>query len=639
MLIQKKLIRITKKQRIVISGILIVSAYLMNKMMGYAPLTVALMLATTVLAGTPIFRKAFAALRYKIVGIDALVTIAVAGAIFIGEYWEAAAVTFLFMLGDYLESRTIEKTRSSIRALLDLAPDKTRVIRNGIEVELSPEEVQMGDQVVVKPGEKISVDGQVIEGTAYVNQAAITGESIPVHRSSEDTVFSGTILESGYLIIEAVKVGKDTTFARILQMVEEAQDKKAKTQKFLEKFSRFYTPFIILLAVVLYGATRDLVLALTLLVIACPGALVISTPVSIVAGIGNGARHGVLVKGGDIMEKLGTVKVIAFDKTGTLTMGKPKVNQIKTFGMDSSQVLRLAAIGESYSEHPLGKAIIRHAGEQLGDISETPEHAEIITGQGLIFVLNQKKYFIGNRRLFENQGISLVMHEETLREEEAKGQTAVLFGDERQIRGIISIADAVKKDAGSMVSALRSLGIKKMVMLTGDNHRAAEAIGTVIGLDEVYAELLPEEKVKALTNLQEKYGRVAMVGDGVNDAPALASADLGIAMGGAGKDVAMETADVVIMSDEMMKLSYAIGLSRATVINIKQNITFALVVAGMLLAGVLAKTVHLSIGMLIHELSVLLVIINAVRLLRYGKHREKPDPKAVAMKNKRVEEF
>ena len=630
---------ITRKQRILIAGILMISAYLMNRLLGYAPVTIFLMMATTVLAGTPIFQKAFAALRYRILGIDALVTIAVTGAIIIGEYWEAAAVTFLFMLGDYLESRTIEKTRASIRELLDLAPEVTRVIRDGREVELSTEDVLKGDRVVVKPGEKISVDGQVVEGAAYVNQSAITGESMPVRRKVEDRVFSGTILESGYLVIEAVKVGEDTTFARILQMVEEAQDKKAKTQKFLEKFSRIYTPFIILMAVVLFVITRDLVLALTLLVIACPGALVISTPVSIVAGIGNGARHGVLVKGGDIMEKLGTVKVIAFDKTGTLTMGKPRVTQIKAFNMETQEVLRLSAIGEAYSEHPLGKAIIQHAEEQLGTISEIPDQTEIITGQGLVFTLKEKTYSIGNRRLFESRGISFREHEEFLRAEEEKGQTTVIFGDKHKIRGIISIADVVKEDAALLVSTLRLLGITKMVMLTGDNHRAGNAIGRAVGLDEVYGELLPEEKVKVLNNLQKKYGRVAMVGDGVNDAPALASADLGIAMGAAGSDVAMETADVVLMSDEMMKLAYAIGLSRATVVNIKQNVTFALAVAAMLLVGVLAKTVHLSIGMLIHELSVLLVIINAARLLRYGKSKEKTDQKTAVQTTEGLEEF
>ncbi|HBR23634.1 MAG TPA: cadmium-translocating P-type ATPase, partial [Firmicutes bacterium] len=315
------------------------------------------------------FLKAIGALKYRIVGIDALVTIAVTGAIIIGEYWEAAAVTFLFMFGDYLESRTIEKTRSSIKALLDMAPDIARVRRDGVELEISPEEVVQGDLVIVKPGEKIAVDGTITEGTAYVNQAAITGESIPIGREPGETVFSGTIIESGYLIIQADRVGEDTTFARILHMVEEAQDKKAKTQKMLEQFSRYYTPAIIVLSALLYIITRDLVLALTLLVIACPGALVISAPVSIVAGIGNGAKHGVLVKSGEIMEKLGTLKVIAFDKTGTLTVGKPAVRRIKTYGIAEDALLKLAAIGESYSEHPLAKAIISEATSRLGEIN------------------------------------------------------------------------------------------------------------------------------------------------------------------------------------------------------------------------------------------------------------------------------
>jgi len=613
------MLKLTKGQIVSLSGVLIAISFILKKVMGYETITITLMLATTLIAGTPIFKKAVGALRYRIVGIDALVSIAVIGAIAIGEYWEAAAVTFLFMLGDYLESRTIEKTRSSIKALLDLAPDVTRVKRSGVEIEITPGEVVQGDLVVVKPGEKISVDGTVIEGSAYVNQAAITGESIPISRSVEETVFSGTIIESGYLIIRADKVGDDTTFARILEMVEEAQDKKAKTQKFLEKFSRYYTPAIILLAVILYLVTRDLVLALTLLVIACPGALVISAPVSIVAGIGNGAKHGVLVKGGDIMEKLGTVKVVAFDKTGTLTIGKPTVTLIKTYGIDENELLRLAAIGESYSEHPLGKAIISKALEKLGDIHDVPDDAEIITGQGLKFSYDGETYYIGNRKLFESNGISVGEQEDYLRKEEEKGQTAVIIGNQKSIKGIISIADVVRNDAKKLVSRLKSQGIKKVVMLTGDNERAAKAISEEIGLDDYFSELLPEDKVKVLGKLKEKYGSVAMVGDGVNDAPALASADLGIAIGGAGTDVAMETADVVLMSAEIKKLSYAVGLSRATVRNMKQNITFALFVAALLLAGVLVKTVNLSFGMLIHELSVLLVIINATRLLGYGK--------------------
>jgi Cd2+/Zn2+-exporting ATPase len=627
--------RMSKKQIIIVSGFLVALSFALKQTLGYAPLTIAAMLATTVVAGTPIFRKAFGALRYRIVGIDALVTIAVTGALLIGEYWEAAAVTFLFMFGDYLEARTIEKTRSSIKALLDLAPDRARVRRDGVDLEVKPEDVVKGDLVVMKPGERIPVDGTVVEGSSYVNQATITGESIPVHKFQDEPVFSGTMLESGYLVVVADRVGDDTTFARILHLVEEAQDKKARTQKFLEKFSRWYTPAVIMLAALTYLVTRDIRLALTLLVIACPGALVISAPVSIVAGIGNGAKHGVLVKGGEIMEKLGTVKVVAFDKTGTLTIGKPTVTAIHTFGGTEEDLLALAAIGESYSEHPLARAIVRMASERLGPVHDKPGHTRIIAGQGLAFTYKDEEYLIGNRALFAGQAtdqatgqgtgkpIDLSSFEALLTEVESKGQTAVLLGaradNGTRILGILAIADVLRPESKELVAALKSQGIRKVVMLTGDNKLAAKAIADELGLNGYFAELLPEGKVQALKELQQKYGRVAMVGDGVNDAPALASADLGIAIGGAGSDIAMETADVVLLSDDVRKLSYAVGLSRATVVNMKQNIGFALVVAGTLLAGVLGKAVNLSIGMLIHELSVLLVIINAVRILGYGK--------------------
>ena len=639
------MLKLSKTNRLILAGLLAGSGYVLNKLIGYHPVTIVLMLAATLIAGIPIFIKAARALRYWIVGIDALVTIAVVGAVIIGEYWEAAAVTFLFMLGDYLETRTIEKTRSSIKSLLDLAPVTARVRRGDTELTLAPDEVVAGDIVIVKSGEKIAVDGTVLEGSAYVNQSAITGESIPVSRSAGDSVFSGTIPESGYLLIQADRVGEDTTFARILQMVEDAQDKKARTQQFLEKFSRFYTPGIILLAIVLYLTTRDLVLALTLLVIACPGALVISTPVSIVAGIGNGARHGVLVKGGDIMEKLGTIKAVAFDKTGTLTIGRPTVRQILVFHDDQetspshpieqplssedhdtrARLLRLAAIGEVYSEHPLAKAIVAAAAEQWGPIVDKPTQTTVITGQGLTFEWDGRTYAMGNRKLFDDNSLTQSHLEATLQSEEAQGRTVILIGridEQKHILGAISIADQVRPDAPAMIADLRARGIRKVFMLTGDNSRAARAIADELGLDGVYAELMPEDKVRVLGEIQRQYGRVAMVGDGVNDAPALASADLGIAVGGAGSDVAMETADVILLSAEIGKLGYAVGLSRATVHNVKQNIVFAIFVAVLLLAGVLVKTVNLSFGMLVHEFSVLLVIINAVRLLGYNGYNK-----------------
>ncbi len=612
------MVKLTKRQRVLFSGVLAITSFILKNTIGQQLITSIVMIATAIVAGTPILKNAISALRYKILGIDALVSIAVIGAMFIGEYWEAAAVTFLFLFGEYLESKTLEKTRSSIKALLNLAPDVARVIRDGVEVVISPEEVIKGEIVVIKPGEKVSVDGTVIEGTAYLNQAAITGESIPVAKKIEDEVFSGTIIESGYLKVRADRVGEDTTFARILQMVEEAQDKKAKTQKFLEKFSKYYTPSIIILSLLLFAFTKDLVLSLTLLVIACPGALVISTPVSIVAGIGNGAKHGVLVKGGEVMEKLGKVKLLAFDKTGTLTMGKPKVNRVKTYSFEEDELLRIAAIGEAYSEHPLGKAIIEEAEKALGPITRRPDKSEMVVGQGLKVVIEGKTILIGNRKLFTENGVEIGEKEVYIRSEEEKGQTVVLVGDLAGIMGVISIADIVRADSKKLITNLKKLGIERVVMLTGDNKRVAKAIASELGIDNYYGELLPEEKVQVLEELQQKHGMAAMVGDGVNDAPALASADLGIAIGGAGTDVAMETADVVLMSDEIKKLSHAIGISRATVRNMKQNIYFALIVAGTLLGGVLFKTVNLAFGMLVHELSVLLVVINAVRLLGYG---------------------
>ncbi len=624
----KKLLnfKMTKKQILISSSILVTASFVLNKLIGYHYVTIALMLLTALIAGLPILKRAIVSARYLVVGIDALVSIAVIGAIIIQEYWEAAAVTFLFMLGDYLESRTIEKTRSSIRSLLDLSPDTARIKRGDEEVIVSPDEVVMHDLVVIRPGEKIPVDGKVIEGSAYINQSAITGESMPIFKELNDSVFSGTIIESGYLIVEAEKVGEDTTFARILHMVEDAADKKAKTQKFLERFSKYYTPAIILMSIIFYFITKDIRLALTLLVISCPGALVISAPVSIVAGIGNGAKKGVLVKGGDIMEKLGTVKVIAFDKTGTLTTGQPRVTRVKSFQLSEEKVLEIAAAGEAYSEHPLAKAIINRAKEGNEGNSNTINRAEestIITGQGISFTYEDKDYLIGNRKLLNEKGINYQDLEQYIQDEESKGQTLVILADKSEVIGIISIADAVRQESLSLVSDLKKKGIKKTVMLTGDNGLAAKEIARQTGMDDYYFELLPEDKVNALNELSTKYGRTAMVGDGVNDAPALASADLGIAIGHLGADVAMETADVVLMSENIDSLSYAIGLSRATVFNMKQNIYFALAVSAFLLAGVLFKKVNLSLGMLIHELSVFLVVVNAVRLLGYKERRKK----------------
>jgi Cd2+/Zn2+-exporting ATPase len=609
--------KLSKKRRVFLDSAGILVSFILYKTLGYHWLSILFMLLTTALAGFPIIKKAWGALRAKIIGIDTLVTIAMIGAILLGEYWEAAAVSYLFLLGDYLESKTIEKTRSALKVLIDSRPVTARVLMDGVESIRPSEKVQIKDKVLVKPGEKIPVDGTIVEGNAFVNQAPITGESIPLEKREKDFVFSGTILESGYMVIEAEKVGEDTTFSRILSMVEEAQDKKAKAQKFIERFSKYYTPGIIVLAVLLYIFTKDIELALTLLVISCPGALVISTPVSIVAGIGNGAKKGILFKGGEIIEGLAKAKVFAFDKTGTLTRGKPVVNRIQTFGISEEEMLKIAWAGEVYSEHPLAKAIIEKAKSVLGSQTEVSEEVRIIPGQGVSFTLAGIQYFLGNRKLFQSTSSISIFQENQINAEEALGQSVILVGNKTTLLGIISIADAIREEAKSTILTLKALGIKKNVMLTGDNTPVAKAISEKLGMDAFYALLLPEEKVKIVKELEKEYGTVIFVGDGVNDAPALASATLGIAVGGAGKDIAMETADIVLMSEDIQKLSYALKLSKATVRNMKQNLWFALLVVGLLLLGVLVKTVNLSLGMLVHEGSVLLVIINAVRLLSF----------------------
>ncbi|HSP47353.1 MAG TPA: cation-translocating P-type ATPase [Clostridiaceae bacterium] len=626
-----------KKRIVIVSGILVGLALVLREVYGNMEVSNILMVAGAIVAGYDIALNALRALRYRILGIDALVTIAVIGAFFIGEYFEAAAVTFLFTFGSYLESMTLEKTRSAIRSLLDLAPVTARVVRDGNEVVIPVDEVVEGDTVVVKPGEKIPVDGRVMEGSAYVNQAAITGESMPVSKMEDDKVFQGTVIESGFLIAEAERVGDDTTFARIIEMVEEAQDKKAKTQKFLERFSSFYTPAIMVLSLFVYLVTRDLALAITLLVIACPGALVISTPVSLVAGIGNGAKNGVLVKGGEIVEKLAKVQAIAFDKTGTLTAGKPEVTKVVAFDRDEKALLFLAADLEKYSEHPLGRAVIRKAKAEESYINRAEQvfengDIEIRTGEGIVAKSGEQVYLIGNRRLLESKGITLdAKMEADLLQEQEHGQTVLFVAKGTQIAGIISIADTIREDAKELIAKLRKKGVKKIIMLTGDNEAYAKAVSADLGLDGYYAELMPEDKVAAIKELKEKYRVVAMVGDGVNDAPALATADIGIAIGGAGSDVAMETADVVLMSAEIRKLSYAVGIAKATVGNMKQNIGFAIVIVTLLLMGVLGKVVFLSSGMLVHEISVILVILNAIRLLSWkeaptnAKRREREE--------------
>ena len=583
-----------------------------------------LLIASSIVAGFPIFIKAWQASRMKMFSIELLVVLAVIGALIIGEYFESAAVTFLFLFGAFLESRSLEKSRSSLRSLMDMAPLQATILKNGERVTVMAGEVEVKDTVIIQTGDKIPVDGKIVSGEAAINQSAITGESLLVKRGLGEKVFSGSILDNGYLEVLAESVGEDTTFSKILELVEEAQEGKAKTQRFLEKFAKYYTPAIIFISILVWIITRDVHLALTFLVISCPGALVISAPVSIVAGIGNGARNGILIKGGEIMENLAKLKGIVFDKTGTLTEGKPMVVDIKAIDINETEFLKIAAEAELNSEHHLARAIVNEAKRLKIELSNQPTETEVLKGRGISVVLNNEHLFIGNRQgLFENSiGISSDI-EKYAQQREKIGNTAVFVANETRILGIISVADKVRGEAKDAIKQLELNGIEHLVMLTGDNEHTAKLVAQQLGISKVFANLLPEDKSVKVQSCMNNGVKLGMIGDGVNDAPALAIADVGIAMGVAGSDVAMETADVVLMSDNLEKVSYALKLSKTTIRNMKQNVYFAVATVLILLIGVLTNKVNLASGMLIHEASVLLVILNAIRLVKYNPNRNR----------------
>ncbi|WP_051285344.1 heavy metal translocating P-type ATPase [Aequorivita capsosiphonis] len=610
------------------AAILLIAAlatYLLN---GSDRLLNTFLITATLIAGAPTFLKAWKAAWLKMFSIEVLVTIAVIGALIIEEYIESAAVTFLFLFGAFLEGRSLEKARASIKSLMEMAPLEATVLRDGIRSVIMAEEVIENDLVFIQTGEKIPIDGRIISGKASVNEAAITGESIPVSKGKDDQVFSGSILDSGYLEVIAENVGEDTTFAKIIELVEEAQEGKAKTQRSLEKFAAIYTPGIMILSVLVWLFTRDVHLSLTFLVIACPGALVISAPVSIVAGIGNGARNGILIKGGEVMENLAKLNAIVFDKTGTLTNGKPEVTAIKGFGISENELLLMAAEAGVISEHHLGRAIVKEAEKQGLKLLNKPTEVTVLKGRGIEVNLNGNPLYIGNRKgLLQN--ITNIEDEIEIyaTEQEKAGNTAVFIANDKKVLGIISIADTIREKAKGVIEQLKSEGIEHLVMLTGDNEHTAKIVGQQLGMDRIYADLLPEDKALKVKACMGKGINLAMLGDGVNDAPAIASANVGIAMGVAGTDIAMETADVVLMADNLDKLIHALRLSKATVKNMKQNMFLAVATVVILLVGVLTKNVNLASGMLVHELSVLLVILNAIRLVRYKSSKNKPSIK------------
>ena len=621
----------------VVSGALILLALVGIYVLGRPGVGPWLMTAAALVAGSDIAMRAINALRIRQISIELLVTIAATGALIIGEYWEAAAVTFLFMLGAYLEARTLSKTRQALAELIELAPETALVERDGDVVEVGIGAVAVGETVVVKPGGRIPVDGVVINGSAAVDESAITGEPIPESKAAESGVYAGTIALNGLLRVRVAGVGGETMLGRIIERVEEAQDTKAPAQRFIERFARWYTPAIMGLSLVAWIISRNVELALTLLVIGCPGALVISTPVSVMAGIGRAARRGILIKGGEHLEQAGSITAVAFDKTGTLTEGRPSLTDVVALqpmtahanhhslldntGWDADQqaVLRWAAIAEAGSEHPLAQPILDAA---PGGPVPSADDFSVYPGRGVVTTHNGHTIGVGNAVLMHELDVPVSRQVETRMERlKQTGRTAVMVALDGSLIGILGIADAVRQDAAATVARLRQDGIKRILMLTGDDRLTAQAVAEQVGISEVHAGLMPDEKLEIIRSLQAEGYVVAMAGDGINDAPALVAADAGVAMGTAGTDVAIETADIALVGDDLSKLPEAIALSRATVRNIRQNVAVALITVGALLGGVLLGEVHMAGGMFVHQASVLLVTANGMRLLRGGRNR------------------
>ncbi|SER40593.1 heavy metal translocating P-type ATPase [Natrinema salaciae] len=613
------------------TGLLYVGGWSLGAVASVDAASAGILILATIVGGYDIAKTATHELRSRTVGIKTLVTVAAIGAIAIGEYWEAAAVVFLFSLGSYLEGRTMRKTRSALQDLLEMAPDTAIVRRNGNEVEVPAREVEEGEVVVVRPGAKLPVDGVVVDGESAVNQAPVTGESAPVHKADGDEVYAGTVNREGALDVRTTGSGTDTTLQRIIRRVEEAQEESAPTERIIDRFATYYTPAIILLAVVAYAVTRDPLLSLTLLVIGCPGALVIGPPVSIVSAIGNAARKGVLLKGGEHLERAGKIDLVAFDKTGTLTKGETAVANVEGFDFDPEAALRLAATAEKRSEHHLADAIrtaARNRDSQDGAATDggsvvsraripDPDDFDVVAGKGVVAHADGTEIVVGNRALLDDRGIDIpdavAAH---VRKRENAGETAVHVCRDGTVVAVIALRDERRDAAPGVVRTLEAAGVRT-VMLTGDNERTARAVAEEVGIDDYRAELLPEDKRTAIETVRQDGHVVAMVGDGINDAPSLATADVGIAMGAAGTDTAIETADVALMADDLERIPDAVSLSKATRLNVYENVGLAVLTVVVLLAGVLTSTVHLAGGMLVHEGSVLLVILNGMRLLRY----------------------
>ncbi len=609
------------------AGILLLAGWLGGRFLAFpAPLSVAFYLAAYIAGGYDISRHALHALREREFDTDLLMVVAALGAAILGDFAEGALLLFLFSLGHSLEERALNRARNAVRALADLAP-KTALVRSGSgETETPVDRVALGAVVIVRPGVRMPVDGVVISGESAMDQSPVTGESAPVDKGPGNKVFAGSVNGQGALEVQVTRLAKDSTLARVMQMVEEAQTQKSPTQQMTERFTRVFVPAILIGAVLviivppLLGVpfSESFLRAMTLLVAASPCALALGTPSAVLAGVAQAARHGVLIKGGAHLENLGHLQAIAFDKTGTLTSGRPTVTGIFSYGVTSEdQLLALAAAVESRSAHPLAQAVVA-AAQERGLAIPAVTDASAMFGRGTMAEIDGQTARVGSVKLFDEAGMDVSQQQrDQVNSLESEGKTTMLVSLGRQMMGLITVADTQRPGVQTMLAALQRLGVRHTVMLTGDNERVAARVASEIGVTDFRAGMMPEDKVKAVQDMVDRYSTVAMVGDGVNDAPALATATVGIAMGGAGTDVALETADIALMADDLSKLPFAVGLGRATRAIIQQNLIISLGVIAVLVTMAISGVASIGTAIVFHEGSTIAVVLNALRLLGY----------------------
>jgi heavy metal translocating P-type ATPase len=601
-----------------INAILLVVGLILT-VAGYHNWGQASFLLSAIIGGTPLF--IFAAKGLFInhdITAGVMASVAMIAAIIVGEYSAAALVVFMMSVGEWLENFTVARADNALRDLAKLIPPEVLVLRNGQEQLVPVDQVMVGDLVRVRTGERIGLDGKVTSGHGSVNQAAITGEPMPVDKSIGDELFAGTLNELGTMEFTVTRTGQDTTLGHIVKLVKDAQATQAPVQRLADKYARILVPITFGIAILVYILTQDITRSITVLVVVCPCALVLATPTAVVAAIGNAARRGILIKSGQVVEQVGKVDVVAFDKTGTLTHGRPQVNEVVTVdSVSEEQLLAYAACAEKFSEHPIGRALVAAGSERLLQFGE-PVDFSVLPGFGISARVDGRRVTIGNRSLLTERGIpwSHELEQRTM-DLELKGGTVIPVALDEQVAGLISLVDTPRLQAKRAIAELKQLGVKETIMITGDNPRTAERIARELGIDRFFAEVLPQDKLNIIRDLQSKGRTVLFAGDGVNDAPALAAADIGVAMGLAGTDLALETADIGLMTDEIERLPQVIQLSRKALTVIKQDVIFsmsmnvlAVILGGFGIIGPVA-------GALMHELSALPVLANSSRLIGY----------------------